>query len=70
MLQYDAFRELTAEHRLHHEAEAEVERLALQAHPRSARSLPLAGKLEQLRTARRHAAQRAGYVVVTVWPRR
>lgn len=73
MLRYDAFRQMTAEHRLHHEAEAGVERMALQARDRRgrrARGLPLARELEQLRTARRHAVQRAGYVVVTMWPRR
>ena len=70
MLHYDALRQMTAEHRLHHEAEADVERMALHARGRRARSLPLARELEQLRTARRHAVQRAGYVVVTVWPRR
>ena len=32
--------------------------------------LPLAGEIEQLRTAHRDAMQRAGHVVVTVWPRR
>jgi hypothetical protein len=73
MLHYDALRQMTVEHRLHHEAEAEVERVALQARDRRvwrARRLPLASELEQLRTASRHAMQRAGYVVVTVWPRR
>jgi hypothetical protein len=70
MLHYDALRTMTAEHRLHHEVEAEVERLARHARGRRARSLLLSTKLEQLCTARRHAAQRAGYVVVTVWPRR
>jgi hypothetical protein len=68
MLHYDELRQLTDEHRLHHEAEAGVERLALQA--RRARRLPFARELEQLRTARREAMQRAGYVVVTMWPRR
>lgn len=66
---YDALRQLTREHR----AEAEVERLALQARGgrlRRARRLPLASEIEQLRTAHRDAMQRAGHVVVTVWPRR
>ena len=68
MLHYDAVRQLTAEHRLHHETEADVERVAFQA--RDGRGRPPAGRLAQLRDARRHAMQRAGYVVVTVWPRR
>ncbi len=71
MLHYDALRQLTHEHRLHREAEAE--RLALQARDgrlRGTRRLPLAREIEQLRTAHRHAMQRAGHVVVTVWPRR
>jgi len=66
---YDALRQLTREHL----AEAEAERLALQARdgrPRRSRRLPLASEIEQLRTAHRDAMQRAGYVVVTVWPRR
>jgi len=65
---YDALRQLTREHR----AEAEVERLAPQARGRLRRSrrLPLASEIEQLRTAHRDAMQRAGHVVVTVWPRR
>ncbi len=69
MLHYDALRQLTHEHRLHREAE----RLALQARDgrlRGTRRLPLAREIEQLRTAHRHAMQRAGHVVVTVWPRR
>ena len=73
MLHYDALRQLTHEHRLHREAEAEAERLALQARDgrlRGTRRLPLAREIEQLRTAHRHAMQRAGHLVVTVWPRR
>jgi ferric-dicitrate binding protein FerR (iron transport regulator) len=70
MLHYDVLRQMTAEHRLHREAEAEVQRIALHARGRRARSLPLARELEHLRAARRRAVQRAGYVVVTVWPRR
>ncbi len=66
---YDALRQLTREHR----AEAEAERLAQQARDgrlRRAGRLPLAREIEQLRTAHRDAMQRAGHVVVTVWPRR
>jgi hypothetical protein len=71
MLHYDELRQLTDAHRLHHEAEAGVERTAVQARrARRARRLPFARELEQLRTARREAMQRAGYVVVTMWPRR
>jgi hypothetical protein len=65
MLHYDAIRALTDEHRLHHEAEAGVERIALQA-----RGVRRVRRLPQLRIARREAMQRAGYVVVTMWPRR
>jgi hypothetical protein len=66
---YDALRQVAREHR----AEADVERLALQARagrPRPSRRLPLASEIEQLRSAHRDAMQRAGHVVVTVWPRR
>lgn len=54
MLHYDALRQLTHEHL----AEAEAERMALQARGgrlRRARRLPLAGEIEQLRTAHRDA---------------
>jgi len=70
MLHYETLRQMSAERRLRYETEAGTERVALQAHGRRARRLPLAGELAQLRTARRDAMQRAGYVVVTVWPRR
>ena len=66
---YYALRQLTREHR----AEAEAERLALQARDgrlRPSRRLPLASEIEHLRIAHRDALQRAGHVVVTVWPRR
>jgi hypothetical protein len=70
VLHYDALRQLTHESRLHHEAEGEAERLALQARGRSVRPLPLARELQELRAARRHAMERTGHVLVTVWPRR
>jgi hypothetical protein len=73
MLHYDLLRRLTDEHRMHHETEAEVERLALDAqgcHRRRAGRPPLARRLQHLRSARRDAMDRAAYVVVTVWPRR
>lgn len=61
MLHYEALRQLTHEHRLERECEAQAERLARQARGRRhrrARRLALAGGLEQLLTARRHAPQR------------
>jgi hypothetical protein len=67
MLHYEALRQSTHEHRLHHEAEAETERLALQARGgrlRRTRRLPLAREIDG------HVIQRPGQVVVTVWPRR
>jgi hypothetical protein len=73
MLHYSALRQLTDEHRLHHETEAEVERLALDArgsHRRRAGLPTPAGRFQHVRSARRHAMDRAAYVVVTVWPRR
>ena len=69
MLHHNALRQLTRDHRLHHEAEADAERLALQirgGRDRRSRRLPLAGELERLREARAQAAT----VVVTVLPRR
>jgi NADPH:quinone reductase-like Zn-dependent oxidoreductase len=70
MLHYDALRQLTHDNRLHHEAECAAERLALQARGRRVRRLPLARELQELRTAHRHAMERTGHIVVTVWPRR
>ena len=61
MLHYEALRQLTHEHGQQRECEARTERLALQARgrrQRRARRLALAAGLEQLLTARRHAAQR------------
>ena len=72
-LRYDALRQLHYEDRLHHEVGAGAEHLALQARDsllRRACRLPLARKIGHLRTTHRDAMQRAGYVVVTVWPRR
>lgn len=68
-LRYDALRQLTHEHL----AGAEAERLAPRARDgrvRPAYRLPLAREIEYLRTAHRQAMQRAGYVVVTIRPRR
>jgi hypothetical protein len=61
MLHYEALRQLTHERRLERERDAQAERLALQARGRRhrrARRRALAGGLEQLLTARRHATQR------------
>ena len=61
MLHYEALRQLTHERRHERECEAQVERLALRARGRRlrrARRLALAGRLEQLTAARRHATQR------------
>ena len=70
-LRYDALRPLPSEDRLHHEAEAEhVAPQARDGRLRHARRLPLSREIELLRTAHRHAMQRAGYVVVTVRPQR
>ena len=60
MLHHDALRQFTHDHRLHHEAEADAARLALQARRgRDRRS-------RRLRDARSDAA----YIVLTVLPRR
>ena len=61
MLHYEALRQLTHERRLERECEAHAERLALQARGRRhrrARRRALAGELELLLAARRHATQR------------
>jgi hypothetical protein len=61
MLHYEALRQLTHERRLERERDAQAERLALQARGRRhrrARRRALAGGLEQLLAARRHATQR------------
>jgi hypothetical protein len=61
MLHYEALRQLTHERRLERECEAQAERLALQARGRRhrrARRRALAGELELLLAARRHATQR------------
>ena len=72
-LRYDALRQLHYEDRLHHEVGAGAKHLALPARDgllQRACRLPLAREIAQLRTAHRDAMQRAGYLVVTVWPRR
>jgi hypothetical protein len=61
MLHYEALRQLTHERRSERECEAQAERLSLQARGRRhrrARRLALAGGLEQLTAARRHATER------------
>jgi hypothetical protein len=60
MLHYEALRQLTHEHQLQRELEAQAERLALEARGRRhrrARRRALAHGLEQLLTGRRHATQ-------------
>ena len=61
MLHYEVLRQLTHERRTERECEAHLERQALQARGRRyrhARRLALAGGLEQLTAARRHATER------------